>query len=494
MAETGERTFHDMQRDMKLSKLDGVYSNIMTTTTTGVFLTGFALALGLDNVQIGIMAALPAFANLFQIFGSYFVQKTGSARKICLVSVFSHRILWIMVAGLPLLDLIFNLSDSLMIFLFLAGIASASIFAAVSSVSWMSWISDIITEAQRGKFFGRRNMILGLAGITTGLLGGFFIDIWESSFPGLESAGFSILILGGVLFGFFSWYMLSKTSAGNLTDEIEIDEEMDRPETYFRSLRRCLRDKTFRDFLIFSMLWGFAVGLSSPFFNVYMIETLDINFSQIALFGVISGCTNALGMQLWGNVIDRSGTRTLLYITSLGGSMTPLLWVFTSPANYLILWPIHLLSGLVWSGIGLATSLLLMQLVKRRYKSIYFAIFAALTGLTMAIAPIIGGYIAGAGSGFKLSFGIFSLEGMQFIFLLTGLMRLSTLGFLRRVDLPQQLPVKELLKKSRRHLVPARGAASLGTLGLQSLENINLAFARGLINARKTLKKIAGGS
>lgn len=485
-----DRIGHNLQRDMKLSKLDGVFSNIMVTTTTGVFLTGFALALGLDNIQIGIMASLPAFANLFQIFGSYFVQKTGGARQICLVSVFSNRILWILVAALPLFNLIFNFSDNLMILLFLIGIALASVFTAVSSVSWMSWISEIIEEDQRGKFFGRRNMILGIAGIITGLLGGFFIDFWEIFFPQNEAAGFSILILVGVFFGFLSWRMLNKTSAGNITEDIDTAVKKERSDSFLSALKKSLQDKTFRDFLVFGMLWGFAVGLSSPFFNVYMIETLEINFSQIALFGVISGCTNAIGMQLWGSVIDRIGTRTLLYVTSFGGSITPLLWIFTSPTNHLILWPVHLLTGLVWSGIGLATSLLLMQLVRRKYKSIYFAMFAALTGVTTALAPIIGGYIAGAVSEFRLNLGIFSLEGLQFIFLLTGLLRMGTLGYLRRVDLPQQLSVKELWRKSRKYLVPARGAASLGTLGLQSLENINLSFNRGLVNTHKTLKKI----
>jgi MFS family permease len=482
---TSHDNFLELKKNMKLSKLDGIYSNIMTTMTFGAFLTGFALSLGLNNFQIGIMASLAAFANLFQIVGSYFIEKTGGAKKICIYSVFTHRIIWILIAFLPLFTVLFNIENNTIILMFLIGIALVGITSAISSVSWMSWISELIIETERGKFFGNRNMIMGIAGILSGLIGGYFLDLWEGYFPTLNTWGFSLLILIGVMFGFLSLKMLSLTSEKNKKKDNHYIKE-----SFIKSLKLPFKDQRFRKFLYFGIFWAFAVGIASPFFNVYMIGTLNINFSQIAIFAVISGLTNALGMQFWGNFIDRIGTKTILYITSLGAGITPLLWMFSSPNNYTVLWLVHFFAGVVWSGIGLATSLLLMQLVNKDYKSVYFAIFAAVTGLAASLSPILGGYIVTLISDFEINLGFISIKGLKFIFLITGIIRLSSLGFLSQVEISDQLPIRTLIKKSKSYIAPSRRISQLGMLGMQSLENFNIALTRGFLTSQKFLSKI----
>src|SRR6185312_1087148 len=55
---------HESQRVLRLVLFDALASEAMGTLTTGVFLVGFAVALGADNFAIGVLAAVPFFAQL----------------------------------------------------------------------------------------------------------------------------------------------------------------------------------------------------------------------------------------------------------------------------------------------------------------------------------------------------------------------------------------------------------------------------------------------
>ena len=68
----------EQDRALNYSIIDGAFSAIMDSAVGGIFLTGFAIkVLHAQAHQIGILASLPLFASLVQIFGSYIIEKTG---------------------------------------------------------------------------------------------------------------------------------------------------------------------------------------------------------------------------------------------------------------------------------------------------------------------------------------------------------------------------------------------------------------------------------
>jgi hypothetical protein len=52
---------------MKISAYEAFPAQIFVTLTGGVFMPAFALALGANNFYIGALAAIPFFANLFDL-------------------------------------------------------------------------------------------------------------------------------------------------------------------------------------------------------------------------------------------------------------------------------------------------------------------------------------------------------------------------------------------------------------------------------------------
>ena len=55
----------------------------MGTLTTGVFLVGFAVALGASNFAIGVLAAVPFCVQLLQMPAVVLVERWRARRAIC---------------------------------------------------------------------------------------------------------------------------------------------------------------------------------------------------------------------------------------------------------------------------------------------------------------------------------------------------------------------------------------------------------------------------
>jgi len=465
------------ERDKRYSILDGMFSHVMLTVFGGAYLTGFGLALGMEQYQIGLLVALPALANLVQLLGPLYIRRVGGEKQACLLGTGMFRLNWLIIALLPLLFYL-GASQSAIITIFLVLLALSGVFAALSNVSWMGWISSLIKRAERGRFFGRRNMYTGISAMVSGLLAGLIIDNWRAFFPELEIWGFSLAFLLALGCGVVSWLFLRKISSGiaeggSLGKPVELG--------FLESLKLPLQDQNFRYLVTFSMAWAFAVGLSAPFFSVYMIVDLSIPFTVISLLALVSGATNIIGMKYWGQFVDRIGSKSLLYYTSLGAAGLPLIWIMAGPQNYNILWGVNFFAGLIWSGLGLATSLLLMQLAREEYKVAYYGLFAAATGMAAAVAPVVGGVLAGLTSEMALQLNFLYFEGLHFIFILTSVLRVLSLSLLIRVELEEQLSIQELVTRGMGDFYPLQRVRHLTVMGVQSVENLNLTVSRGLL-------------
>ena len=85
-------TEKEIQKGLKIVIWDGLTTEIMTSFTGGAFLTAMALLLGANNVQIGLLAALPMFTNIFQLLSIWLVSKYNNRRAIAVYCAFLARI------------------------------------------------------------------------------------------------------------------------------------------------------------------------------------------------------------------------------------------------------------------------------------------------------------------------------------------------------------------------------------------------------------------
>ncbi len=448
----------------------------MATVTTGVYLTGFALALGATDTMIGLIAAIPSLANVFQLVGSYFLVRSGAARGLCLVSLFAHRMSWVLIALIPLMAG-YAFSP---VALLLIGIAVASAFASLTNVSWLAWISRVVPRHIRGRFFSRRNVVAGAVAMATGLLAGRFLDLWADLAPRIPSTGYTLMYAVAVVFGILCWMVLRRIG--------ESDLPTPRAGHFLEDIRTPLADRNFRKLLVFMVAWGFSVRLAAPFFDVYMIRDLNIPFSTIALFGVVAGIWNILGMRFWGPLSDLRGNKPVLMAGCALAAVTPLLWLLAGPGSFRVIWLANVLTPLAWASIGLVTSTLLIKMAPPEVAAIYFGVFAALVGLSEALAPGIGGMLVEHFRTVELTFLGLTLSELQILFLLTSLLRLGSLALLVGVRVPDEVEMANPLR-ALRHLRESGGRRRLLGYGMGTMESLAGAVAAGTNVAEMRLER-----
>ena len=84
----------DRAKGLRLLIWEGALSLGFNSITTSGFLAAFALALGANNFQIGILAAIPFLMHIVQIPVVWFVEKIRRRKEIAVFSWFPAQLLW----------------------------------------------------------------------------------------------------------------------------------------------------------------------------------------------------------------------------------------------------------------------------------------------------------------------------------------------------------------------------------------------------------------
>jgi MFS family permease len=144
---------NDIKRGLKMVIWDGLTAEVMISFTSGAFLVAIALLLGANNLQIGLLAAMPTFTNIFQLLSIWLVRKYNNRRAIVVYFAFLARIPLIVVGTLILL------SGNSTINLFLLFMFLYYFFGSIAGPSWNSWMKDLVPEEMLGSYFSKRSRI-----------------------------------------------------------------------------------------------------------------------------------------------------------------------------------------------------------------------------------------------------------------------------------------------------------------------------------------------
>lgn len=468
---------------IRASLWENAMSNAQLVLSGGAYLTAFALLMGAQPIHIGLIASLPPLSNLLQVVGSYIVQKTGQRKRLTIICSFWSRLVWALIIALPWVVFRWQVNGLGFLITFLA---ISNLLAALGGAAWLSWLTDMVPPRLRGRFLSRRSIIAGVTGMAVSLSAGFFLDIWNVTYhdPFRQALGIIVLFSVGFLAGMWSQIWLKRMPEEPMAPQETVD--------FAGSLRRPLVDGDFRALLVFNAVWTLGVGVASPFFAVYMIQYLALPFSMIAALQVVSSISNILSLRLWGRVTDELGAKPFLRICCMVAGLLPLLWLSAQPSTTFILWPLHVLMGMAWSGIGVCSFALLMNVSPAEANASYYAVFASVAGITGAMAPFLGGLLAEVLANVRANVGPLLLENLHFVFLLSAGIRMGTALFiLPRVRVPADMKLSDTLRTlasiQRQGMVI--GTRRMASMGAQAMENTGTAVARGAMVIQKRFGK-----
>ncbi|BBD58115.1 major facilitator superfamily MFS_1 [Nostoc sp. HK-01] len=407
-----------IRTSLRASTVDAVLATVFGITTGGILLSNFLVELDASPVVFGMLSSIPMLVNLIQPLGAYLSERTTSRFRYALRIYGTARLLWLILAIAIAIFSWGGISSQQLVVMTLLIVLATHLLGGLGCASWMSWLAMIVPRRLRGRYFGIRNSAVSLTNLICLPLTGLVISHWY----GGNIQGYGVVLLIGVVFGIVSigcqYFKVDinpqlQNSLGstpiNNTDELVVAPTIS-----------IWKNSNFLIFLIYISLWMFAVHLSAPFFNLYMLDTLGINVSWVTLYGSLQAGANLLMMIWWGKLADRVGNLPILIFVGIMVGLTPIFWLGISASQMDIwLWLplLHILAGVTWAAIDLCNNNLQLAIAPIKNQSIYFAIAAAVAGGSGALGTTIGSFIA--------QFAIW--DGLLGLFALSGLLRLAAL-------------------------------------------------------------------
>lgn len=440
-----------VRRSLKASTLDGVFATIFSNITGGVLLSNFLVELHASPIEIGLSASIPMVANLIQPIGAYFADRTTSRHYYCFWIYTPARLIWLLLVAQVAIASWGKLDSHLLVVWTLAIISVTHFLGALGSASWLSWLAALVPRRLRGRYFSVRNSAANLTCLISVPLGGLIV----SRYPRGAIEGYGVVLVLGIIFGLISlgyqWLMtdvnpreqkklaIEQEYASQTTVLTQTDQPVDASGTSF------LNDGNFLRFLLYFGVWMFAVNLSAPFFNLYMLDDLGLDVSWVTLYNSLTAGANLLMLLFWGRLADRFGNRVLLLLVGILVAVTPLLWLGAG-ADPLSIWLwlplLHILAGGTWAAIDLCNNNIQLGIAPVRSQAAYFAVAAAVAGVSGAVGTTAGGFLAQFADYGGLP-GLFALSSVvRLIALLPLVFVQEARGYSIRQTLKALLPTK----------------------------------------------------
>ena len=450
-----------IRRSLRLWTVEGCIATVQGALTTGAFQTGFALFLGCSPFWIGALGGIPALAGLVQLFSSYLAQCYGDRKPLALWFSFAARLLWV-----PMLLIPFLLPRPLWVGAFLVLTLLSSLCANVSAPLWTAWITDLVPEDNRGRYFGRRNMFAGWVGMIVPVLGGYFLDGAAKSTRFSQPEAFAVIFAAASLFAAFS---LGLGMQSPDVPKLRLKEGQP-PEGALAFYRAPFADGNFRRILAAFAMMVIAQSVAGQFFVVYQLKYLALDYTAFQLLAAVSTLGALVSMPFWGYLADKYGNKPILMICTGLVLLPPLMWILAVPDGIPGLWgydPAHglylsltkldiivlnTLAGIGWAGVGLTQFNLMIGASPADKRTVYVSAMAAVSGLAGGISPLTGGAIMES-----LAHVAFPAHGIirsnyHVVFILSALLRgvaLLMFGAIREAGSRQTGYVLKQLKASK---------------------------------------------
>ena len=433
------------ERAIRFSYAQAMLGAIFAASTGGMFLTGYALRLGADNVRIGMLSAIPMLSVVVQLVSATLVERGMSRRRLTFVASAISAGGWAFIVALPWIS--GQASSLFRVGALIALIAVLALFAQAAGNARASWLGDLIPSGRRGVFFGRSNMFAGLIGVVFAVFEGAFLDRVKAE--GISA--FSLLFLFGMAFGLLTSLLFLPQA------DIPIARHSSGGST-FRMIRHTFANRSLMMVTLFALVWSLQ-SIAGLFPATYMLRDLQVPFLGVGLVNAVLTLTILVASPFWGRVVDRYGCRPVLVTCSFLLVPLPLAWIFVSSriGVYAIIGPLNLLGGFALSGISVALSTLLFKVTEGAGRSVQLAVYSIIVTLLAAPMPVLGGHLPDwlEAMGIHADLRITFYAGAPAI-LAAALIarRLSEPGARQAVELARNLPLHLLRRRSLENVLP----------------------------------------
>jgi MFS family permease len=399
-------SYDETDRNLKTSIKEGVFSSIFTGFTKN-FIAPLAIALKASNSTVALFSSVPEiFASIFQLSAITASRKIKSRKKMLVIAAIIQAVIWIPIVIAP-----FIAAGN--IWLLLGLVTLATTLSQFMQPIWNSYMGDLVPVNERGRFFGNRNVIVGMSTFISTVAAGLVLNHYSGFSPLL---GFTIIFSVAIAARFGSVYFKARLAD---LPPAQLGKVQDFSLWQFMSR---MTSTNYGLFVIFIALMKFSVYIAAPFFAIFMLRELGFSYLQFTAATGAGLICSFIFMRVWGNLIDARGSRLVLYITGILVVIPPLIYLGASlTLSGTVLFTAIVLaeafSGMAWAGFDLSAANFIFDSVRpeKRIRCIsYYNLFIGV------------GIFLGTGLGSLIVDHVhLALSGMLIAFIVSAVLRLA---------------------------------------------------------------------
>lgn len=367
--------------NININILNGI-ALAVATNLVNPYYAKFAERLGATDYHIAYLNSLPAFVSLFALIpGAIFLDVFGNKMKSTTWMMLLHKVFFLLIAFVPVVA---GVSKP---WLFVILIALMNLPGAIYTMGYQSGIGDIFTPRERGQAMGLRNRYSDIFRLLITLLSGILLSLPKSD-------GQVILLYQLFFIASFAVGILEVITFTKFSSSYETDGHTD-PD-YFKRISRALKEsitfsvtnKSFKRFMIASLIFHFGWQMGWPLFNIYTITKLGANEAWLSAIAIASGLTSILTATGWARFADNKGNRTAAVVATFGMSTTPFLYVLSESLTMLVVF--NILIGFSITGTTLVLFNLLLEATPKKNRTTIISIYNTVIAISATVAPVIG--------------------------------------------------------------------------------------------------------
>jgi MFS family permease len=405
-----------LRRTLRLSVVEGMGAELFNAFGAGTMLTAWALHFGSGPFTVSLMAALPSVAQAMHFPAALWTGRLGG-RTVALRAIAVSRLSLALLVPLPFVPM----ATACRLGLLVAVAAVSSAAAMVANNGWATWMGALVPAPVRGRYFGRRTALCTLASALGGLAGSAFLDLARRHDH--EAAALSFLALAATAVGAVTVRLMAS--------QHEPPHVVQQPS--LRALWSPWLHAPTRRLVAYSAGWNGAIGLSSGFFLLFMLRDLRMDYTLVAVHGLVGAAARIAVAPAWGRAIDHVGARRVLVVCTTVVATIPLWWLLPTPDQ---LWPVFLdavLTGVFWGGHNLAMFHLPLSLTPQDGRARHLALLSAAGGVVFTLSGLLGG---GLVERWPATLGFLGRDwsSLQAMFVGSSVLRLGTVALAARVD------------------------------------------------------------
>jgi MFS family permease len=337
--------------------------------------TNSALLIGLVSTIAGSGWYLP------QLLTVNYTERLPRKKPIVVnVGLFAERVPFLVMAASAFLFA--GQSPRLALTLFFLTLAWHTVGAGAIAVAWQEMFAKVIPVNYRGRLLGTASFI----GTATGILGAAFAASVLDRYP--FPMNFGICFALTFAFVMASWLVLSLTREPTLNPN--------KPQTslleYWRLLPRILKSNAnFRAYLLartLTVLGRMGIG----FLTVYAVERWALGDSQAGFYTTVLLGGQSLFNLVFGPLADRHGHKLVLE-ASLVIAILSMAVAILAPSP-IWMYPVFAAVGGLGSSDIVSAVNIALEFGPPNDRPTYIGLANTIPGLTAAVAPMIGGWIA----------------------------------------------------------------------------------------------------